>query len=80
MAVGIPALPHLIRKCGAEMGLPSNDSSHGLRKIGAVVSACHNGEPVPLLMVAYRHAPEAQTFGCLTTQPNKFSAVHQLEL
>lgn len=79
-AISVSSLNHLVKEWCAEAGLSGNYGTHSMRKTWGYQQRMLNGTPVPLLMVAYGHASEAQTLRYLGIQADEIKELFDLEL
>ena len=86
MALGVPALNHLVKKWCTEIDLPGNYGSHSLRKTWGYHQLRSNTVTpphlvLPLLMEAYGHARQQQTLDYLCIQSDEVASLFmQIEL
>lgn len=80
VTLGVPAINHMVKRWCREAGTTGNYDSHSLRKTWGYHQRTINKTPVPLLMVAYGHASEAETLNYLGIQADEIRELFDLEL
>lgn len=79
-ALTVAAVHKMVKRWCREVGLKGNYGSHTMRKTWGYHQRMQKNQPIPLLMVAYGHATQAQTLEYLCIQETEIQDLYGLEL
>lgn len=79
-ALTVSAAHTLIKGWCREIGLPGNYGTHTMRKTWGYQQRVRMNRPLPLLMAAFGHTSQAQTFDYLCIQDDEIRDLYGMEL
>ena len=79
-ALKVSSVNAMIKGWCAEVDLKGNYGTHSMRKTWGYHQRIQKDRPIPLLMVAYGHATQAQTLEYLCIQEDEIRDLYDLEL
>jgi len=79
-ALSVSTLSTVVKNWCGEIGLKGNYGSHSMRKTWGYHQRVKNKQPIPLLMVAFGHASQAQTLEYLCIQDDEIRNLYDMEL
>lgn len=79
-ALVVSTVSTMVKSWCSNIGLVGNYGSHSMRKTWGYHQRVSNNQPIPLLMVAFGHASQAQTLDYLCIQDEEIRNLFEMEL